>query len=32
MAALGWISRNFAVDRNPGFETAPDAAKAGQQG
>jgi squalene-hopene/tetraprenyl-beta-curcumene cyclase len=31
-AAVAWISRNFTLDRNPGFETAPDAAKAGQQG
>jgi hypothetical protein len=32
VAAFGWISRNFAVDRNPGFESAADPVKAGQQG
>lgn len=31
-AALGWISKNFTVDRNPGFEDAKDPAKAGMQG
>jgi squalene-hopene/tetraprenyl-beta-curcumene cyclase len=32
VAAVGWISKNFTVDRNPGFETAKDPQKAGQQG
>jgi hypothetical protein len=31
-AALGWISRNFTVGRNPGFESTADPAKEGQQG
>ncbi|MCC7136988.1 MAG: hypothetical protein IT460_01000 [Planctomycetes bacterium] len=31
-AAVGWISRNFTVERNPGFEQAKDPAKAGMQG
>ena len=31
-AAVGWISKNFTVDRNPGFESAKDPAKAAQQG
>ena len=32
VAAVGWISKNFTVDRNPGFEQTDDAAKKGQQG
>jgi squalene-hopene/tetraprenyl-beta-curcumene cyclase len=32
VSAVAWLSRNFALDRNPGFETAPDPAKAGAQG
>jgi len=32
VAAVAWISKNFALDRNPGFETAKDPEKAGQQG
>ena len=32
VAAVGWISKNFTVDRNPGFESTEDAAKKGQQG
>ena len=32
VAAVGWISKNFAVDRNPGFEATADPAKQGQQG
>ena len=32
LAAVGWISKNFAIERNPGFETEPNAAKNGQQG
>lgn len=32
VAAVGWIARHFTVERNPGFETAPDPAKAGMQG
>ena len=31
-AAVHWISKHWTLDRNPGFETNPDAAKAGQQG
>ncbi len=32
VAALEWISRNFVLDRNPGFESSPNAEEAGQQG
>ena len=32
VAALGWITENFTVERNPGFEASVDAQKAGQQG
>lgn len=32
MRAVDWISKHFALDRNPGFETAEDPAKKGQQG
>jgi squalene-hopene/tetraprenyl-beta-curcumene cyclase len=32
VAALGWITRNWTLERNPGFEHAKDAAVAGQQG
>lgn len=32
VAAVGWISRNFTVERNPGFEAAKDPETAGQQG
>jgi len=32
LAALGWISANFTVARNPGFEAATDPERAGQQG
>ena len=32
VAALGWITQNFSLDRNPGFEGAADPEKAGQQG
>ncbi|MFM8980019.1 MAG: hypothetical protein ACKOSS_06105, partial [Planctomycetia bacterium] len=32
VAALGWISRNWTLERNPGFEEAKDPAAAGQQG
>jgi squalene-hopene/tetraprenyl-beta-curcumene cyclase len=32
VAAVGWISKNFTVDRNPGFETSKEPQKAGQQG
>lgn len=32
IAALGWITENFTVLRNPGFEASVDADKAGQQG
>ena len=32
VAAVGWISKHFTVDRNPGFEMADDPAKKGQQG
>lgn len=32
VAALGWISKNWTLERNPGFERDPDPAKAGQQG
>lgn len=32
VAALGWILRNFTLERNPGFEATDDPAKAGQQG
>ncbi len=31
-AAVSWISNNFTVDRNPGFEGAEDPAKAGWSG
>lgn len=31
-AAVAWISKNFALDRNPGFETSKDPEQAGQQG
>jgi len=31
-AAIAWASKNFALDRNPGFEHDADAAKKGQQG
>lgn len=31
-AAVAWIQKNFAVDRNPGFESAKDPVKASQQG
>jgi len=31
-AAVAWIQKNFAVDKNPGFESAKDPAKASQQG
>jgi squalene-hopene/tetraprenyl-beta-curcumene cyclase len=31
VAALGWIAKNFAVDRNPGFEGTKDPATEGQQ-
>jgi hypothetical protein len=31
-AAVGWIRKGFTVDRNPGFESAADPAKAGAQG
>jgi squalene-hopene/tetraprenyl-beta-curcumene cyclase len=30
--AIEWLSKNFTVERNPGFEALPDAAKMGQQG
>jgi squalene-hopene/tetraprenyl-beta-curcumene cyclase len=32
VAALGWLTRNWTLERNPGFEADKDAAKAGQQG
>lgn len=32
VGALGWITENFTVVRNPGFEGSTDAEKAGQQG
>ena len=32
VAAFGWISKNFTVARNPGFEHEKDPANAGQQG
>jgi squalene-hopene/tetraprenyl-beta-curcumene cyclase len=32
LAALGWLTRSFTVDRNPGFEGAQDPAKASMQG
>jgi len=32
VAAVAWISKNFTLDRNPGFETAKDPEQAGQQG
>lgn len=32
VAALGWLSKNFALDRNPGFEATDDPAKKGAQG
>jgi len=32
VAALGWISRNWTLDRNPGFEQSKDPTLAGQQG
>ena len=32
VAALGWISKHFVLDRNPGFEAAKDPEKAGKQG
>lgn len=32
VAALGWISRNWTLERNPGFEAAKDPVAAGQQG
>ncbi|MHC5012867.1 MAG: prenyltransferase/squalene oxidase repeat-containing protein, partial [Planctomycetota bacterium] len=32
VAALGWLTKNFTVDRNPGFEAATDPETAGQQG
>jgi len=31
-AVVEWISRNWSVERNPGFQNADDAEKAGQQG
>jgi hypothetical protein len=31
-AALGWIARNFTVERNPGFEAAADPAREGMRG
>ena len=31
-AVVGWISRNWTLERNPGFEAAKDPEKAGQQG
>jgi squalene-hopene/tetraprenyl-beta-curcumene cyclase len=31
-AAVGWLERNYTVDRNPGRESADDPAKAGQEG
>ncbi len=31
-AAIGWIQDHFTLDRNPGFESAKDPEKAGQQG
>lgn len=32
LAALGWISTQFTLERNPGFEDEKDSLKAGQQG
>ena len=32
VAAVGWISKNFTVDRNPGFEATEDPVKQGAQG
>lgn len=32
VAAVGWATTHFALDRNPGFETSDDPAKKGQQG
>ncbi len=32
VAALGWITKNWTLERNPGFEESKDPAVAGQQG
>ncbi len=32
VAAVGWISKHFVLDRNPGFEATDNPAKNGQQG
>jgi squalene-hopene/tetraprenyl-beta-curcumene cyclase len=32
LAALGWLTRNFTVEKNPGFEGAKDPAKESMQG
>ena len=32
VALLGWISNNWTLDRNPGFENSEDPEQAGQQG
>jgi squalene-hopene/tetraprenyl-beta-curcumene cyclase len=32
VAAVGWLTKNFTVDRNPGFESLKDPETAGQQG
>jgi squalene-hopene/tetraprenyl-beta-curcumene cyclase len=32
IGALGWLTRNFTLERNPGFEGAEEPEKAGQQG
>ena len=32
LAALGWIGAHYTLERNPGFESEKDPAKAGQQG
>jgi squalene-hopene/tetraprenyl-beta-curcumene cyclase len=32
LAAMGWLTRNFTLERNPGFEAAVDPEQAGQQG
>jgi len=32
VAAVAWLTKNFTIDRNPGFESLKDPEKAGQQG